>query len=73
MHSICSQSYIRYMPTYRTEPKNPFNREKCETLIKSIIDEALEEFEYDSKEAETLSTNLSESILNGIKKLAFDR
>lgn len=61
------------MPTYRLEPKQPFNNEKCEKILKSVLDTAFIEFEYTADAAEAMSINLSETILNQVKKLNFDR
>lgn len=61
------------MPTYRLEPKQPFNAERCEKILKSVLDTAFEEFEYTSEAADALSLDLSQTILNQVKKLNFDR
>lgn len=61
------------MPSYRLEPKQIFNKDKCEKLLKSIMDPALEEFEYTSAEAESLAPHLSDTILSQVKRLNFDR
>lgn len=61
------------MPTYRLEPTSPFNKEKCEKLIKSEMDTALGNFMYNSVAAEQLALNLSETILAKVKDYNFDR
>lgn len=61
------------MPTYRLEPKQPFNTEKCEKILKSVLDTAFIEFEYTSEAAEALVISLSETIMTQVKKLNFDR
>lgn len=61
------------MPSYRLEPKTPFNKEKCEKLIKSEIDTALSSFMYSSTAAEKLAVDLSETILSKVKDYNFDR
>lgn len=67
------QSAVRFLPSYRLESQKPFNKEKCEKLMKSQIDVALEEFIYSSSEAEALALSLSERILAKIKEFQFDR
>lgn len=61
------------MPTYRLEPKLAFNAEKCEKLLKTIVEGAFDEFEYSSDAANQLAMELSETILAQVKKLNFDR
>lgn len=61
------------MPTYRLEPKHPFNTEKCEKILKTVIEAALEEFEYSNEAANQLALELSENILAQVKKFNFDR
>lgn len=61
------------MPTYRLEPKHPFNADKCEKILKTAVETALEEFEYSSEAANQLALELSERILVEVKKLNFDR
>lgn len=59
--------------TYRIYPKIAFNREKCEIIIKEVVDENLEQFTYSSKTASSLCNKVSEEIKNRVKELGFDR
>lgn len=61
------------MPTYRLEPKVPFNTEKCENILKSILESAFIEFEYTNEAAEEMVLKLSQMIMSQVKKLNFDR
>lgn len=64
------------MPTYRLEPKHPFNTEKCEKILKTVLDTAFEaEFHYgdDIVTAEAMVMSLSETIMTQVKKFNFDR
>lgn len=71
--SFQHNSLVRFMPTYRLEPKHPFNAEKCEKILKTAIEAALEEFEYSTEAANQLAFDLSENILVQVKKLNYDR
>lgn len=64
---------MRLMPTYRLEPIRKFNKEKCEQMMKTVIDASLDEFEYESTAAATMATTLSDAILCRVKKFNFDR
>lgn len=61
------------MPTYRLEPKQQFNSEKCEKILKTTLESAFIEFEYSTEAANEMITNLSETILTQVKKMNFDR
>lgn len=64
---------MRLLPTYRLEPMRKFNKEKCEQMMKALVDASLVEFEYESTAAATMATNLSDAILLRVKNLNFDR
>lgn len=64
---------VRFLPTYRLEPMRKFNKEKCEQMMKTLIDASLDQFEYESSAAETMASNLSDAILCRVKKFNFDR
>lgn len=51
----------------------PFNREKCEILLKTQVELALNDFIYSSPEAEALAVSLSETIMAKVKDFNFDR
>lgn len=64
---------MKYQPTYRTEPKIPYSREKCEHILKKVLTKGLEEFEYTPGDAVSLCETLSEDIKTRVKNLKFDR
>lgn len=61
------------MPSYRLESQLPFNKEKCERLLKSQVDMALEDFVYSPSDAEALAITLSQTILAKVKDWNLDR
>lgn len=63
----------KYLPTYRLDPTLPYNREKCENIIRTTLTTSLSTFVYEPIEAENLSKGLSEEILAKVKNLKFDR
>lgn len=64
---------MNYQNTYRLEPHVPYNRDKCDAVLKEVIDSAMEEYQYNPKLANTFCTNLAQEISKRIKELAFDR
>lgn len=66
-------SLVRLLPTYRIEPKTPFHTEKCESILKSVLESAFDEFEYSAEAADDMVLQLSQTIMSQIKKLNFDR
>lgn len=73
MYISYKTSVTKYQPTYRTEPKIPYNREKCEIILKKIIDKAMIEFEYSTESAIEMCEQLSQDLKNRVKNLEFDR
>lgn len=64
---------VRLLPTYRLESKHPFHAEKCESILKTVLESAFDEFEYSAEAAETMVQKLSQTILTQVRKLNFDR
>lgn len=64
---------MNYQPTYRTGPKVPFQQDKCEIVLKEVIDSALEEYQYSAKLAPTFSAQLADEIVKRVKELGLDR
>lgn len=63
----------KFQPTYRMDPKKPYNQEQCECILKQIIDKAMINFEYNPNDAVALCESLSEDIKAHVKLLQFDR
>lgn len=64
---------MRLLPTYRLEPKIPFHIEKCQNILKTVLESAFVEFEYTAESAEEMVLKLSQMIMSQVKKLNFDR
>ncbi|KAL9913508.1 dynein light chain Tctex-type protein 2B isoform 1-T1 [Glossina fuscipes fuscipes] len=64
---------MKYLPTYRLEPKVPLNKEVCEKIIKTVMDKTFQDFVYAPKPALSLCAEVSEEIKNRVKNLNFDR
>jgi hypothetical protein len=73
MGSPLPQSALRFLPTYRLEPKLLFHKERCEKVIKQVIERHMENKEYVAKSAPSWSKAMSEEIKSQIKLLKFDR
>lgn len=64
---------MNLQPTYRTCPKVPYNQDKCDLILREVIDSAMEDYQYNAKTAPGFCTALSEEIKNKVKELSFDR
>lgn len=71
--SMCLQPVLKYLPTYRLDPKYPLNKEVCEKIMRAVMDNAFENFMYSPKTSLTLCAQISEEIKNRIKAQHFDR
>lgn len=64
---------MRLLPTYRLEPKSSFHTEKCESILKTVLESSFDEFEYSAEAAEAMVQKLSQTILTQVRRLNFDR
>ncbi|KAM8712651.1 hypothetical protein ACLKA7_013048 [Drosophila subpalustris] len=65
---------IRYLPTYRMDPKNPLNKERLEIAVKTIMNRIYnDEYLFHPKQSHHMAAQVSEEIKNSIKLLNFDR
>lgn len=55
------------------EPKNKFNADEVENVIKNIVDERMKGFKYHPKFCSNMCKLLSDEIKDGVKKLKYDR
>ncbi|KAG5894910.1 hypothetical protein JTB14_008871 [Gonioctena quinquepunctata] len=63
----------RYMNTYRMEAENPFNTEKVDKILKKVMEEALENLDYDLDKCPKQAKWASSVIRSKVKKMNFDR
>ncbi|XP_067632524.1 dynein light chain Tctex-type protein 2B isoform X2 [Eurosta solidaginis] len=68
-----SRPVLKYLPSYRLEPKYPLNKEVCEKIIEAVMHKAFENFNYSPKTSLTLCAQISEEIKNRVKAQHFDR
>ncbi|XP_030558027.1 uncharacterized protein LOC115760702 isoform X1 [Drosophila novamexicana] len=65
---------VRYMPSYRLEPKNPLNTERLELTMRTIMNKNYnEDYLFHPRQSYHLAAQVSEEIKNSIKLLNFDR
>lgn len=64
---------LNLQATFRLEPKVPYNRDKCDLVLKEVIDTAMEEYQYNAKQAPIMCNSLAEEIKKRVKELGFDR
>ena len=61
-------------PTYRMEPKTKFRSSAAEKVIKDVLEDRLENFQYtDPKLSATITRILTDEIKDGVKVCCFDR
>lgn len=61
------------MNTYKLDSNNPFNPEKVDKILKSIMTEAFENLIYDKDKCLTQAKWASVQIRSQVKELEFDR
>ena len=66
--STKSSSAIRYENTYRMEPMKKFFPDKVAAIIKSVLEEAIGEKEYDFELFSSLTSELSDHIKEKVKE-----
>ncbi|XP_065370201.1 dynein light chain Tctex-type protein 2B [Calliphora vicina] len=71
--SASPKPVMRFMPTYRMKSISPFNKEVCEKIIKTVMDNTFGEFTYTPKSTLELCAEVSEEIKNRIKAQNYDR
>lgn len=62
-----------YQPTYRLNPKNRFDAEKIQKVLKRVVDAELVEIEYSEKIVPDLCLSLAETLRNAVKEENYDR
>ncbi|XP_022233116.2 dynein light chain Tctex-type protein 2B [Drosophila obscura] len=65
---------MRFMPTYRLEPKNPLNKEQVEIIMKTVMDKHYNDaYLFHPKHSLHMAAQISEEIKNRIKLMNYDR
>lgn len=63
----------KYQNTYRMEPPNPFKIDLVDKIVKTVMNNRLDELTYDDTVVEKLCTDIASEIRRRVKKLNFDR
>ncbi|XP_012058656.1 PREDICTED: tctex1 domain-containing protein 1-like [Atta cephalotes] len=63
----------KYQNSYRMQPQNPFKIDLVEKIVKSVMNNRLDEIAYDNAEAIKLCGDIAAEIRRRVKKLNFDR
>ncbi|XP_023311658.1 tctex1 domain-containing protein 1-B [Anoplophora glabripennis] len=70
---VSDKKAVRYMNTYKLESDNPFNPEKVDKILESVMIEALENLTYDMEKCPKQAKWASMAIRAKVKALEFDR
>ncbi|XP_028049264.2 tctex1 domain-containing protein 3 [Monomorium pharaonis] len=63
----------KYQNTYRMEPQNSFKIDLVDKIVRSVMNNRLDEIMYDDAEAVKLCGDIAAEIRRRVKKLNFDR
>ncbi|KAL6260332.1 hypothetical protein P5V15_007863 [Pogonomyrmex californicus] len=63
----------KYQNNYRMDPQNPFKIDLVDKIVKSVMNNRLDEFAYDDAEIAKLCGDIAAEIRRRVKKLNFDR
>ncbi|GAB1868558.1 Tctex1 domain-containing protein [Camponotus japonicus] len=63
----------KYQNTYRMEPPNPFKIDLVDKIVKTVMNNRLDELTYDDTVVEKLCSDIASEIRRRVKKLNFDR
>ncbi|XP_011874461.1 PREDICTED: tctex1 domain-containing protein 3-like isoform X2 [Vollenhovia emeryi] len=63
----------KYQNTYRMEPQNPFKTDPVDKIVRSVMNNRLDEVTYDDAEVTKLCGDIATEIRRRVKKLNFDR
>ncbi|RLU20074.1 hypothetical protein DMN91_006680 [Ooceraea biroi] len=63
----------KYQNNYRMEPRHPFKIDLVDKIVKSVMNNRLDEILYDDAEVTKLCGDLASEIRRRVKKLNFDR
>lgn len=68
-----SRGTMNLQATFRLEPQVPYNKDKCDLVLKEVIDAAMGEYQYNAKQAPIVCNSLADEIKKRVKELEFDR
>ncbi|KAL1513019.1 hypothetical protein ABEB36_002504 [Hypothenemus hampei] len=63
----------KYQNTYKLESNNPFNSEKVDKILKEVMEEVMENLQYDPDKCVSVARFASSQIRNKVKQLEFHR
>ncbi|XP_029176846.1 tctex1 domain-containing protein 3-like [Nylanderia fulva] len=71
---ICDENEApRYQNTYRMESRNPFKADSVDKIVRSVLNNRLDELSYDDTTVAKLCGDVASEIRRRVKKLNFDR
>lgn len=63
----------KYQNSYHMEPQNPFKIDLVDKIVRSVMNNRLDEIAYDDAETAKLCGDIAAEIRRRVKKLNFDR
>ncbi|XP_066245202.1 dynein light chain Tctex-type 5-like [Euwallacea similis] len=63
----------RYQNTYKLDSDNPFNTEKVGKILQEVMNEIIENLQYDPEKCAAAAKHASVQIRGKVKQLEFDR
>ncbi|CAG9827363.1 unnamed protein product [Diabrotica balteata] len=63
----------RFMNTYKLDSDKPFNHQKVKNVLKSVMEEALQDLKYEPEKCTKLAKWASNTIRAKVKQMEFDR
>lgn len=63
----------KYQNTYRMEPQNPFKTDLVDKIVRTVMNNRLDELTYDDTVVAKLCSDIALEIRRRVKKLNFDR
>ncbi|XP_025156990.1 tctex1 domain-containing protein 1-like [Harpegnathos saltator] len=71
---ICDDNEVpKYQNTYHMESQNPFKTDQVDKIVRSVMNNRLDELTYDNAESMKLCGDIASEIRRRMKKLNFNR
>lgn len=64
---------MQYQNSYRMEPQNLFKTDRVDKIVRTVMNDRLDEFTYDDANAIKLCCDIAADVRRRVKKLNFDR